>query len=114
MTDFIKALKNVIPNVYYCEHVSDNSFVSRSFSDTKNNLKKLEYTPVGVCFEPSYRDALGPALVFQDKNGNTGWVHLGQSIMIEWLTELDMMPPDNIVWDWNVIKEHVWGEKVYE
>lgn len=80
----------------------------------KKNLEKLEYTPVGVCFEPSYRGALGPALVFQDKNGNTGWVHLGQSIMIEWLTELNMMPPDDIVWDWKVIKEHVWGEKMYE
>ena len=109
MSVFENALKNVVDNAYFCQHVSDNTFVSRSFRDTEKNLEKLECTPVGICFEPSYRGALGPALVFQDKNGDIGWVHLGQSIMIEWLTELNMMPPDDIVWDWNVIKKHVWG-----
>ena len=103
-----EVLKNVICDVHFSDHIMDNSFVSADIKETKSNMEKLGYTPIGVCLEPSYRTNLDPAIVFRNRDGDTGWVHVGQHIMIEWLTTLKMMPPDNVVWNWDVIKKYVW------
>lgn len=104
-----ESLKTIITHVHFSDHVMDNTFLSFDIKETKRNMEKLGYTPIGVCLEPSYRTLLGPALVFRNRDGDTGWVHVGQHIMIEWLIELKMMPPDDAVWDWDVIRKYVWN-----
>lgn len=106
---FEKVLSNRISQVWYSDHILDNSFLSFSVEETLKNMQRLHYQPIGVCLDPPI--AGGIALVFETKNFEQRWVHVGSNLMFSWLRELDMLPPADVVWDWDVIQKYVWNIK---
>ena len=106
------AFLNTVPQVWYCEHIMDNTFISCSFSETQKRMDALRFRPVGVCLEPEYSPSSGIGLVFENERFETGWVHVNHALVMAWLKELHMLPPEDIIWDWEVIVRHVWKGEI--
>lgn len=103
-----EAIQTTVSEVWYCEHRMDNSFLRHSFEETEKQMQIIRYFPEGICLRPSYREDLGYGLKFIDENGEEGWVHVSKKLMYEWLKQLDLMPPNDVPWNWEIIEKYVW------
>ena len=87
-------------------HRMDNTFIRWALQDTAVLAERAKLELIGVCIDPPYGG--GYALVFRDEHGERGWCHVSQALMWHWLEELDLMPPEDVIWDPVVIEAHVW------
>lgn len=103
-----------IAHVWYSEHRMDNGFLSRSWQETAIEMDKRGYSVRGICFEPEYRPQMGYALSFYDKNGDAAWVHVPESFMTQWLMDMGLTPPDDIIWDRAAFRKYIWRKEQEE
>ena len=108
---FREQIQKEIRNAWYCEHRMDNGFLSPSWSETAAEMEKRGYQLRGVCLEPEYRPQMGYGLMFFDKNGDGAWVHVPESFMTQWLMDLGLTPPDDVIWDRAAFRDYVWRRK---
>lgn len=102
-------IQNTVSEVYYCDHIMDNTFVRYELERTENDMLCRGYIPEGVCLNPEYSPQSGYGLKFLDEDGNTAWVHVPKNLMHHWLRQLKLTPPPDIVWDDDVWERYVWG-----
>lgn len=103
-------LSNHIDQVWFCEHTLDNSCLSFSFLETLDNLEKNGYTCKGVCLNPSYKEKSGIALVCEDSDFNTVWFHVNDYILYKWARELHRQPPEDVIWDDELIRKYLFSK----
>lgn len=105
MRELIKnALHTPITEVYYCDHIMDNTFVRCELWRTEEYLKIKEYIPIGYCKEPEYSPGSGVAFVLKDKDDYTLWVHVPKTIFRGWLTQIGEDWKQHPIWK-GIIKE---------
>jgi len=102
-------INNRILTVWASDHQTDNTFVRLDLTDSETLMEKYNFIPEGICLDPPYGN--GYALVFKDTEGQTRWVHISNVVMNRWLEYLNLMPPEDIVWDEDVISKWVWYNK---
>lgn len=88
--NFIIALTNEIEQVYYCDHVMDNTFIKSRVYETVWELEDRGYTPIGYCTKPEYSPASGIAFVVKDKDDNDIWVHVPKNLFRSWLKQCNI------------------------
>lgn len=108
MIDFTTIIRNRISEVWFSDHEFDNTFVRCDLQKTIMLMEDRNLSPIGVCLEPNNCYYDGIALIYENQQRNTRWVHIPSAIVISWLNELNMLPPEDIVWDWKTIVKHVW------
>ena len=105
MREMLKqALYTPINEVYYCDHIMDNTFIRTRLYETEWQLEDREYIPIGYCADPEYSPYSGIAFVVKDKDDYTFWVHVPKSVFRCWLIQLQLDWKEHPIWKDVVVK----------
>lgn len=93
-----QALYTPISEVYYCDHIMDNTFVRSGLYETEWQLEDRGYIPIGYCANPEYSPSSGIAFVVKDKDDCILWVHIPRALFRCWLRELQLDWKEHPIW----------------
>ena len=92
------ALYTPISEVYYSDHVMDNTFVRSRLYETEWELEDRSYIPIGYCQHPEYSPCSGIAFVVKDDNDCIIWVHVPKSVFKSWIKQLGEDWKEHSIW----------------
>ena len=89
--EFITALTTEVSNVYFQNHINDNTFIRCELARTIDNCVDRRFSPLWYCKEPEYSPQSGLAVVFYDEiGGGEVWCHVPKSLFKGWLRQAEI------------------------